>query len=559
MLSGTGTSVSPYLVGTKADLIELFATSSYYSVNTKYISLTSDIDFNNDYWATNTSPWQANLDGCGYSIQNVTITSSYNSDIALISHIVVGAFANNGGIRNLELNNINVTCTSAYGGASILIGKLGGGHTSGSLISNIKIIDSTITISSSVATNTNNGIGGVIGYIEGSWLVSTNGDISNVGIENLHIIHSGSGHLTQPVYIGGIIGYGNTVARCNMHKSYVNDLYIYSSLLNGAYHIGGLMGRSRVSNDDGTLFKIYNCYAKGYITGNTGSAGAVTKLTAGTTRVGGLVGDNRAPITSSYSAMTFALGNATSYASTGTVIGDQSSSTCLNNFYDSEVAGIVRAGNGTALTTAEFKDASGTPDSVFDFSTVWGRSTSINDGYPYLLSNYYQPIDPNIFTIEYSIDGVTWSMLDNNYVGAVDITRLVNSVPRTFTTQMRVYNTGADPGTATITHIGDMKLSFKTMHKIITHKYMCVIKPNELNLSSNTTLYDADGSLITDKVYTDASGNQIHFQMDSNFDYYITSIGLYDDLNKLVAYAKLGRPYKINRKLDTIFVIKFDM
>ena len=138
-------------------------------------------------------------------------------------------------------------------------------------------------------------------------------------------------------------------------------------------------------------------------------------------------------------------------------------------------------------------------------------------------------------------------------------TSLINGIPRTFDTQVRIYNTGADPGTATITQIGDMRLSFKTRHSFTTHRYMCVIKPHELNVSSNKTLYDENGTLITDKTYTDASGNTIHFKMDENFDFYITSIGLYDDLNRLVAHAKLGRPYKINRKLDTVFVIKFDM
>jgi len=560
MLSGNGTAGSPYLVGTKTELIELFATASYYTSSNKYISLTADIDFGNDYWLTNQYPWRANLDGNNHIIQNMNISSSYLYDTGFFSK-VSSAFTSSGGIRNFQLHNITVEKRDTHGGVSVLIGNLGP-FASGSEISNIKIVSSSVLISSSVVTMNDNGIGGAIGYCSGSFNVSTNGVIKNIGVENLQLIYSGSGNVSVPVYIGGFVGYGATIINTEIYNSYVNGLYIYSNLVTGAHHLGGFAGRSKDSNVD-TQIKIYNCYARGYITGNTGSVGAVGRLTAGTNRIGGFVGDNRLPISSSYASVVLDFGDASSYVRVGSFIGDQSNSTCVNIFYNSTISGVARAGGGTGLTTTQFTtyDILNNPYANLP-SNAWGYNATINDGYPYLINNYYvytPPIPADIYNVEYSDDGIIWNTLYYSYSGSIDPQTLLYSIPRTVTTQLRIYNTGADPSSATITHVGDMRLSFQTRYTVNTHKYICVIKPNELNMSSNKTLYDTDGTLITDKIYTDQGGNQIHFNMDSNFDYYITSIGLYDNLNKLVAYAKLGRPYKINRKLDTVFVIKFDI
>ena len=46
--------------------------------------------------------------------------------------------------------------------------------------------------------------------------------------------------------------------------------------------------------------------------------------------------------------------------------------------------------------------------------------------------------------------------------------------------------------------------------------------------------------------------------MDENFRPYATTIGLYDDAEQLVAYAKFASPIKIEKEFDSIFIVKFD-
>jgi hypothetical protein len=68
---------------------------------------------------------------------------------------------------------------------------------------------------------------------------------------------------------------------------------------------------------------------------------------------------------------------------------------------------------------------------------------------------------------------------------------------------------------------------------------------NDYNTSTNPSLYDATGSLLS-------------FATDSDFTPYITTIGLYDKDYTLVAIAKLGTPIPKSNGLDLNFEVSFD-
>ena len=89
-------------------------------------------------------------------------------------------------------------------------------------------------------------------------------------------------------------------------------------------------------------------------------------------------------------------------------------------------------------------------------------------------------------------------------------------------------------------------ISFKNEHITYEKIIRCVVSENEFNYSQNPTLQT--GSL----------GELRDFAKDDNFNPYVTTIGLYNDSNELLAVAKLGQPIKLSSTTDITFQITLD-
>lgn len=89
-------------------------------------------------------------------------------------------------------------------------------------------------------------------------------------------------------------------------------------------------------------------------------------------------------------------------------------------------------------------------------------------------------------------------------------------------------------------------LEFKNNYTIYETEITCVIESDEFNFSSNPTLQTGSFGDFKDFVKTD------------NFTPYITTIGLYNDVNELIAVAKLGQPLKKDIISDMYIKIKMD-
>ena len=90
-------------------------------------------------------------------------------------------------------------------------------------------------------------------------------------------------------------------------------------------------------------------------------------------------------------------------------------------------------------------------------------------------------------------------------------------------------------------------ISWKSNLPIYTHNYHCRIKTSEFNHTLNRTALDSTSGLIADNV----SG--------SAFQPYITTVGLYNDANELVAVAKMGQPLPKSADTDMSMVVKLDV
>jgi hypothetical protein len=90
-------------------------------------------------------------------------------------------------------------------------------------------------------------------------------------------------------------------------------------------------------------------------------------------------------------------------------------------------------------------------------------------------------------------------------------------------------------------------LSFKNEHVVHEKTIKCTVKNSEFNYSYNPTLIE-DGS----------EANLKSFATGSDFSPFVTSIGLYDNLDNLVAIAKFSQPVPMSSATDVNFLIRLD-
>ena len=94
--------------------------------------------------------------------------------------------------------------------------------------------------------------------------------------------------------------------------------------------------------------------------------------------------------------------------------------------------------------------------------------------------------------------------------------------------------------------VGPNKLSFKNRYTIYENEIVCTVDANDFNMSQNPT------------ITTDSSGSLRNFATSSNFMPYVTTVGLYNDNNELLAVAKLSRPLLKDFTKELLVRVKLD-
>lgn len=91
------------------------------------------------------------------------------------------------------------------------------------------------------------------------------------------------------------------------------------------------------------------------------------------------------------------------------------------------------------------------------------------------------------------------------------------------------------------------RVIWKSNHPIFIGNYTVKVKDYELNQTQNPSI-----------IVSGSDGVLQDFATGSNFNPYITGIGLYNDSSELIAVAKLGTPVPKSPDTDMTFVIKLD-
>ncbi len=96
----------------------------------------------------------------------------------------------------------------------------------------------------------------------------------------------------------------------------------------------------------------------------------------------------------------------------------------------------------------------------------------------------------------------------------------------------------------------DYTLTFKGSQDVETHKYRCTIEDGEFNTTLNATAR---------QMYSLTNPYPRGFVTSSEFTPYITTLGLYNDSNELLAIGKLAQPIKSPKDFDISIDVQFDI
>ena len=93
---------------------------------------------------------------------------------------------------------------------------------------------------------------------------------------------------------------------------------------------------------------------------------------------------------------------------------------------------------------------------------------------------------------------------------------------------------------------GSLSIAFQNIHYVYEQTIKCTVKSHEFNYSYNKTLLQSG-----------SAQNLVSFATGSDFTPYVTTIGLYDDGNNLLAVAKLSQATPMSSTTDTNYIIRF--
>ena len=101
--------------------------------------------------------------------------------------------------------------------------------------------------------------------------------------------------------------------------------------------------------------------------------------------------------------------------------------------------------------------------------------------------------------------------------------------------------------------------SFSSSYTIYETQYKCTIGENEFNFTLNPTISSGSTATISENgTFFTPDIELLGFATASYFNPYITTVGLYDDQQNLLAVGKLSQPLPVSPVTDTTIIINID-
>ncbi|MFI3306448.1 MAG: hypothetical protein R3Y68_08055 [Rikenellaceae bacterium] len=263
-LEGNGIEGSPYLIKSAADLkyvATCIAADVSSATTTGYLQahyeLQKSIDWDYNSFASlgsNSYPFKGVFDGGGYTIKNVMIynTTDYSGLFAVVGEKTETQYI--GQVRDLTINNVNVTAATGYQEIGALVGLV----STSALIENCHVINCSVTG------------GGSVGGVAGSLLGAIRGCVAeNTTVTAIDTtITSG----TNRAFAGGVVGltWNSGVLELSYSLALncvVNGLDLYTAGIAGspwnAYAAGFFSNcyAANIESDNENLYGAFGYYA----------------------------------------------------------------------------------------------------------------------------------------------------------------------------------------------------------------------------------------------------------------------------------------------------------
>lgn len=106
----------------------------------------------------------------------------------------------------------------------------------------------------------------------------------------------------------------------------------------------------------------------------------------------------------------------------------------------------------------------------------------------------------------------------------------------------------------------NMTLSFSSSYTIYEAQYKCTLRESEFNATLNPSA-QTNGSLLTvnsSSFYQRGDGTLSNNVTGSHFSPYVTTVGLYDEAQNLLAIGKLSQPLPTSPTTDTTILVNID-
>lgn len=151
-------------------------------------------------------------------------------------------------------------------------------------------------------------------------------------------------------------------------------------------------------------------------------------------------------------------------------------------------------------------------------------------------------IQPNSFTFKFT-SGSTYTIVDdgegNLKIGSSIVGNMYYPQGMAVITN-QIYASGS---VATL----NVTCSFSSSYTIYETQYKCTFRENEFNYTLNPT------------AASDTSGSLYSYTTSSQWSPYVTTVGLYDEMQNLLAVGKLSQPLQTSATTDTTILINIDM
>ena len=102
---------------------------------------------------------------------------------------------------------------------------------------------------------------------------------------------------------------------------------------------------------------------------------------------------------------------------------------------------------------------------------------------------------------------------------------------------------------SSVTNIRNLTCSFQSTMTIYESQYKCTFSPNEYTYTQNPSAISGSSN----------SGIVYDFLTGSYFQPYVTTVGLYNNANQLVAVGKLSQPLQSSNITDTTILVNLDL